>query len=71
MMMQQPEPDDFVLATGETHSVRTFVEKCFLKVGVRIEWRGEGKSERGIDGATGREVIESIHATSGLPKWTF
>src|SRR5216110_1907792 len=41
-ILQQPEPDDYVLATGETHSVREFVEKAFARVGRRIEWRGKG-----------------------------
>jgi GDPmannose 4,6-dehydratase len=49
MIVQQPEPDDYVLATGETHSVREFVEKAFSHIGKRIEWRGTGKSEQGFD----------------------
>jgi GDPmannose 4,6-dehydratase len=49
MIVQQPEPDDYVLATGETHSVREFVEKAFSHIGKRIEWRGAGKSEQGFD----------------------
>ena len=49
MMLQQPKPDDYVLATGETHSVRSFVEKAFRRVGVDLEWKGEGVEERGID----------------------
>src|SRR5471032_1835266 len=42
LMLQQPEPDDYILATGEDHSVREFVEKAFARVGRKIEWRGEG-----------------------------
>src|SRR5215470_16312587 len=49
MIVQQPEPDDYVLATGEEHSVREFVEKAFAHVGKCIEWRGKGLSEKGVD----------------------
>ena len=58
MMLQQPEPDDYVLATGETHSVRSFVEKAFRRVGVELEWRGQGIEEKGIDSANGRILVE-------------
>ena len=54
LMLQQPEPDDYVLATGETHSVREFVERAFACVGRRIVWRGEGVDEVGIDAKTGK-----------------
>ena len=57
-IVQQPEPDDFVLATGETHSVREFVELAFGYVGMRIVWRGEGVEEKGIDEATGKTLVE-------------
>jgi len=57
MIVQQDEPDDFVLATGETHSVREFVEKAFAHIGRRIEWRGTGAGEQGIDQA-GHVVVE-------------
>jgi len=53
MMLQQDEPDDYVLATGETHAVRDLVELAFAQTGVVIEWRGEGGEETGIDAATG------------------
>src|SRR5215831_13125431 len=49
-ILQCPEPDDYVLATGETHSVREFVEKAFGQIGVRIDWKGSGIDEKGIDG---------------------
>jgi GDPmannose 4,6-dehydratase len=52
-MLQQDEPGDYVLATGETVSVRQFVEWCFAEVGVTIAWRGEGVDEKGVDAATG------------------
>jgi GDPmannose 4,6-dehydratase len=57
MIVQHSEPDDFVLATGETHSVREFVEKAFTHTGRRIEWRGTGVEEKGVD-QTGRIVVE-------------
>ncbi len=57
-IVQQSEPDDYVLATGETHSVREFVEKAFGHVGKRIEWRGKGVAEQGIDAATGHVLVE-------------
>ena len=58
LMLQQAKPDDYVLATGETHSVRSFVEKAFRRIGVDLEWRGEGVDERGIDAADGRVLVE-------------
>src|SRR5689334_1446586 len=58
LMMQQPESDDYVLATGETHSVREFVELSFRHVGRTIEWRGEGQNETGIDSRTGQVLVE-------------
>jgi GDPmannose 4,6-dehydratase len=57
-ILQQPEPDDYVLATGEKHSVREFTELAFGHVGRRIEWRGSGRDERGINAATGETLVE-------------
>ena len=57
MMMQQDEPDDYVLGTGEKHSVREFVELAFREVGIEIEWKGEGVEETGVDAKTGRELV--------------
>ena len=57
-ILQQPVADDYVLATGETHTVREFIELGFAEVGRRIVWKGEGVAERGIDAATGEELIE-------------
>src|SRR5439155_4718493 len=54
----QPEADDYVLATGETHSVREFVEKAFGHVGKRIEWRGSGILEHGVETVSGRVLVE-------------
>ena len=58
LMLQQDQPDDYVLATGEAHSVRDFVELAFSCVGRRIEWQGNGVDERGIDGNSGQVLIE-------------
>ena len=58
LMLQQDQPDDYVLATGITTAVRTFVEKAFRKVEIDIEWRGSHVEERGIDAATGRVLVE-------------
>lgn len=57
-ILQQDEPDDYVLATGERHSVREFVERAFAQVGRRIEWRGRGAEERGVDAHSGQVLIE-------------
>ncbi|MDH3664722.1 MAG: GDP-mannose 4,6-dehydratase, partial [Alphaproteobacteria bacterium] len=56
-IMQQDEPDDYVLATGETHSVREFVELAFRHVGREIVWQGEGVAEIGVDQRTGAELV--------------
>jgi GDPmannose 4,6-dehydratase len=56
-MLQQPEPQDFVIATGETHTVRSFCELAFLRAGIPIEWRGEGLEEKGYDTRNGKAVI--------------
>ena len=57
-MLQQPEPDDYVLATGETRSVRDFVECAVDEVGTRIEWRGKGIDEVGLAAGTNRPLVE-------------
>jgi len=57
-ILQHDQPGDFVLATGETHSVREFVELAFQHVGRTIEWRGEGRDEQGLDAKTGEVLIE-------------
>jgi GDPmannose 4,6-dehydratase len=58
LMLQQPEPEDFVIATGEQHSVREFVERAAAELGMSIEWRGSGASEQGVDTSGGRTVVE-------------
>jgi GDPmannose 4,6-dehydratase len=57
LMLQQPRPDDYVLATGESHSVREFIELAFAEVGRHIEWQGQGLEERGIDSSSGKDVV--------------
>ena len=58
MMLQQDEPDDYVLATGKTTEVRQFVTWAFEDVGIHLEWKGEGVDEKGWDKATGKCVVE-------------
>ncbi|HEY7548778.1 MAG TPA: GDP-mannose 4,6-dehydratase [Hyphomicrobiaceae bacterium] len=57
LMLQQREPGDYVLATGEAHSVREFVERAFACVGRTIEWRGKGADEMGADARTGKDLV--------------
>ncbi len=59
LIVQQQQPDDFVVATGETHTVREFVELAFGEVGRKIAWRGAGTQEQGVDAKTG-DVLVSI-----------
>jgi GDPmannose 4,6-dehydratase len=58
MILQADKPDDFVLATGETRSVRELVELSFAQVGRRLEWRGAGIDETGIDAKSGKTVVK-------------
>jgi GDPmannose 4,6-dehydratase len=57
LILQQPKPDDYVLATGETHSVREFVELAFAEVGIAIKWQGTGVNECGICEKTKRTLV--------------
>jgi GDPmannose 4,6-dehydratase len=57
LIVQQDQPDDFVLATGESHSVREFAEFAFREIGRRIEWSGRGVDESGIDSKTGQVLV--------------
>ncbi|MBP5448489.1 MAG: GDP-mannose 4,6-dehydratase, partial [Spirochaetales bacterium] len=57
-ILQYKQPDDFVLATGETHSVREFVELAFKHLDIEIEWKGEGVDEKGYDKKTGKVLVE-------------
>ena len=56
-ILQQDKPEDFVLATGEQHSVREFVECSFKELDIHIDWQGEDENETGIDGATGETIV--------------
>ncbi|MBQ3443363.1 MAG: GDP-mannose 4,6-dehydratase [Selenomonadaceae bacterium] len=58
LILQQEKPDDFVLATGETHTVREFVEAAFSEVGVNIVWKGEGVEEKGYCSKTGKLLVD-------------
>ncbi|MCH2668788.1 MAG: GDP-mannose 4,6-dehydratase [Gammaproteobacteria bacterium] len=57
-ILQQPEPDDYILSTGEAHSVREFVDLAFLEIGTKVEWVGSGLDEKGINSKTGSVVVE-------------
>jgi GDPmannose 4,6-dehydratase len=57
MILQQPQPDDYVLATGDSHTVREFIERAFAVIGREVAWRGEGIGETGIDKASGKVLI--------------
>ena len=57
LILQQDTPDDYVAATGETHTVREFIEKAFAAAGVTVEWSGRGVDEVGIDKATGKVIV--------------
>jgi GDPmannose 4,6-dehydratase len=58
LILQQDRPDDYVIATGEQHSVREFVESSFREVGIDIGWKGEGNDEKGVDNNTGKVIVE-------------
>lgn len=57
LMLQQPEPEDYVIATGENHSVREFVTLAFRYAGIELRWEGHGLDEKGIDTKTGRTLV--------------
>lgn len=58
LILQNKEPEDFVIATGEQHSVREFAQLAFHDAGIELEWQGEGLNEKGIDKATGKVLVE-------------
>lgn len=58
LMLQQEKPDDYVIATGEQHSVREFCQLAFQEVGIELEFKGEGVEEKGFDKATGKVIVE-------------
>jgi len=70
MMMQQAEADDYVLATGETHSVRTFCEQAFRVIGITLKWQGQGLTEVGIDSSnskSGGRVLVKVDSALERP----
>ena len=58
LILQQENPQDYVLATNETHTVREFVELAFAEVGIEIEWKGNGVEEKGYDKTSGKLLVE-------------
>ncbi len=58
LMLQQEKPEDFVIATGETHSVREFIEACYRELGGHLRWEGEGINEVGMDSETNNAIIK-------------
>ena len=58
LLLQQDHPDDFVIATGEQHTVREFATLAFRRAGIELRWEGEGKDEKGIEVSTGRVLVE-------------
>ena len=58
IVLQNDKPEDFVIATGEQHSVREFCQRAFHYVGIELRWEGEGIDEKGIDQATGKVLVE-------------
>ena len=58
LMLQQDEPDDYVIATNETRTVREFVETAFSHVGITVQWQGKGVDEIGVDAATGKTIVK-------------
>ncbi len=58
LILQQPEPEDFVIATGEQHSVREFLSRAAAELEMSIEWRGSGVDEQGVDARTGRTLVK-------------
>ena len=57
LILQHETPEDFVIATGEYHTVREFTTLAFKEVGINLRWEGEGVDEKGIDIATGKELV--------------
>jgi GDPmannose 4,6-dehydratase len=66
LMLQQEKPDDYVVATGETRTVREFAGLAFARAGMELDWRGSGAEERGVDRRTGRTVVK-VHAAYFRP----
>lgn len=58
LMLQQEQPEDYVIATGETHTVRELCQVAFARAGITLEWRGQGREEKGVDSRNGNVVVE-------------
>ncbi len=58
LILQNDKPEDFVIATGEQHSVREFCELAFRRAGIELRWEGENENEKGVDKATGKVLVE-------------
>jgi len=58
LMLQQDKPDDYVMATGETHTVREFCDLTFKELEIELEWHGKNEKETGIDKKTGKTLVE-------------
>jgi GDPmannose 4,6-dehydratase len=58
LMLQQDKPDDYVMATGVTTTVRDFISMAFAEVGIQIDWTGDGVNEKGIDKSSGKTLVE-------------
>ena len=69
--MQQDYPDDYVLATGKTYTVRSFVERCFNKIGKSIVWDGTYTDEIGKDSVTGKTLLKLTRNISDHVRWTY
>ena len=68
-MLQQSESDDYVLATGHTVTIRSFVNMAFAEVGIDLEWKGKGVEEIGIDKKTGKTLVAVDPVTSDPQRW--
>jgi GDPmannose 4,6-dehydratase len=58
LMLQQPTPDDYVIATNESHTVKDFIERAFAEIGVFIRWEGTGVEEKGYDNSSGALLVQ-------------
>ena len=69
LILQHDTPEDFVIATGEYHTVREFATFAFKEVGIDLHWEGEGVNEKGIDTATGKVLVEVDPNISARQRW--
>jgi GDPmannose 4,6-dehydratase len=71
LMLQQNTPDDYVVATGHTYTVRQFVEFAFAEIGINLRWEGSGRNERAIDKNNGKVRVLVDQSTSDLQRWIY